>query len=133
MWHNALQQNIRNKCLEPSAPRKWGETAKMRNQEGHINEVYWALARLSEKQDKAMRPAWTAIERSPDEGRRWRSVGAAMEKAMKALGPGFDFEKMGSIWKGPIDIMKHDGNKENGWLTLGLGDWNAMLNNITKE
>lgn len=110
----------------------------MRIQDGRNSEVDWAPAWMAEKQDKAIRPAWTAIERSPSEGRRRRNVAAAMEKAMKALGPGFAFEKTGSIWKGPVEIMKYDGNNERNerkksWQRLDLGDWNDMLKNTNEE
>lgn len=42
----------------------------MKVQHGHIQEVSWKFARIAEKQDKAIRPAWTAVERSSMEGRR---------------------------------------------------------------
>lgn len=76
-WYNALLRNIQDKCLEPYAPRKLGDIAKMRVQHGHIND--WALPKMTEKQDKAIRPSWTAIERSQTRGdagrtlaQRWR-------------------------------------------------------------
>lgn len=126
LWYNALPQNIKDACLEPCAPRKWGEIADMRVQVGRTDEVYWALARMTENQDNAIRPVWTAVERSPNEGRKRRNVAAATQTAINMLGPRFDFEKIGSIWKGPIGTY-HEVRREErgvgareGWRSLEL-------------
>lgn len=123
-WYNALPRNIQdNYVLGAVRAVEMGRDSEDVHPAGRINEVYWAFARMTEKQDNAIRPPWTAIERSPDEGRRRKKRRTAMEKAMEVLGPGFEFGKSGSVWKGPIDIMKYDGNRETwgrkqGWTTL---------------
>lgn len=61
IWHNTLPQNIKGQCLEPVAPRKWREIAKLRILDGRINEVYWSLARMIEKQDIAWAKARTVF------------------------------------------------------------------------
>lgn len=68
--HDAFQMDVKDKCLIPDSPQKWGEIAKVKVQEGYNKEVACKLARISEKRDAASRPAWAAVERSPREGRR---------------------------------------------------------------
>lgn len=57
----------------------------------------------------------SAFERSPDDGRRRRATAEAMETAKNILGDGYEYEKSGTIYKGPGDTMSYDAAGEK-WV-----------------
>lgn len=38
----------------------------------------------------------------------------ATEKALRIVCPGCEADKSGTIWKGPAEVMKYDGNRGDG-------------------
>lgn len=77
----------------------------------------YEVARSMEKHHSPMKPVWSAIERSPEEGNRRKVATEVVERALKVVGPGHEAERSGSIYKNGIDIMplrRHHLNLEQG-------------------
>lgn len=64
----------------------------MNIKETELNNIAWRVAQIIEKQNKDMRPSWSAIERSPDAGLRRKEVGEAMDKLMKIAGEVVEYD-----------------------------------------
>lgn len=96
------------------------------------------MARITEKQDTAHRPAWMAVERRPQDSLRRKWAAQALDLGLRVLGPGFETERNGTIFKGTSNIMKYDGmagkwEKKAGWQSSGLGDWGAIVRRMAEE
>lgn len=122
-WLQALPSSLNSQFLMPCAPKKFGEIAKCKVQEGRIHSVAWEVAQWMEKNSN-MLPSWVAVERSPEEGRRRRACGDEIEKMKKVLGDSYEYERNGLVLKGCAEIMKYkvDGGwqKNEGWDIAGL-------------
>lgn len=124
-------QHARDRCLQAYALKKFGESAKLRIEEGKLSMTGWAVARVPEKQTPGMGPTWSAIEGRPEEGRRIQAPTEAVEKAMKLLGAGFAAEQHGTIDKGGMLVMQYDTvrgqwSRRTGWAGLRLGGIGRM-------
>lgn len=110
--------------------------AKMKLQKEYILNIASKLAGNMEKQGKGQRPSWAAVKQSPQEGRRWKETSQVLERALRALRPGFGTKRHGTIYKGAADVMQYlsaeKWENEVGWQSLGLGDWN-IFKNVAEE
>lgn len=132
-----LPYGLRELCLRPCCPRKFGEFAKVKVMPNKLTEVQWRIAQSLEKRSKARRPSWGAIERSPEEGMRRRGVKEMLMRAQKVL-IGCEFERRGSVYKGGVEVARYDGTKKSwvrmqGWGTMGLGDCNGAAKQISES
>lgn len=129
-WLSTAPQQIQEACLGPFAPKKYGEIIKVK--ENMVNDVGWQIARLLEKRVAGGKsPTWSAVERSPEEGKRRRLTTKASERALKVSGPEFEVERNGSIYRQGIEIAKYGGSTQKwipkaGWCRLAVGGWNEF-------
>lgn len=53
-------------CLQPYAPRKHGEIAKIKCADSAVNRVHFIMSKALEKKAAGTPPTWCAVERSPE-------------------------------------------------------------------
>lgn len=69
-----------------------------------------------EKQPAGVRPSWSAVARSSEQGKRRRITGKAMEQEKEVMGDGYDYELSGVFYTGALEIIKSD-YATGAWIT----------------
>lgn len=133
-WLRRQNGEMKARCLQPYAPKKFGEICKIKVQEGYVTKIGWDIARSIERQLDSTRPTSSDVERSPEEGKRRRVTAENMEKAEKVLGESFDFERDGMIYKGAAEVIKHEPGTErwvkNKGFQMAGQEWESLVQKI---